>query len=179
MGAVQAVRPRPEPADLDVVIGHLGPLAPPETCGLTVPVVAFEQLYSFDRETLLGAIPEPEGMDNAGRERFRAASSEMFDRILRLSDNAGATPEHRALNYISVRYPAIYRRTAEAHADNASLAAVEVRPSRLAGVRTILDVILSFTHRQTDVTEKYFVRVDVTEQFPFLVTRLSPYYDIS
>jgi len=31
--------------------------------------------------------------------------------------------------------------------------------------------------RQTDVTEKYFVRVDVSERFPFLVTRLSPYYD--
>jgi len=28
-----------------------------------------------------------------------------------------------------------------------------------------------------DVTEKYFVRVDVTEEFPFLVTRMSPYYD--
>jgi hypothetical protein len=25
--------------------------------------------------------------------------------------------------------------------------------------------------------EKFFVRVDVTEEFPFLVTRLSPYYD--
>lgn len=41
----------------------------------------------------------------------------------------------------------------------------------------ILDVIFSYSHRQTDVTEKHFVRVDVTEQFPFLVTKLSPYYD--
>jgi PatG C-terminal len=53
---------------------------------------------------------------------------------------------------------------------------VDVRPSRLSGVRRIVDVIFSFTHRQTDVIEKYFVRVDVTEEFPFLVTRLSPYY---
>jgi hypothetical protein len=30
---------------------------------------------------------------------------------------------------------------------------------------------------QTYVTEKYFVRVDVTEEFPFLVTRISPYFD--
>ena len=57
------------------------------------------------------------------------------------------------------------------------MTAVEVRPSRLSGVRRIVDVIFSFTHRQTDVTEKFFVRVDVTEEFPFLVTRLSPYYD--
>jgi PatG C-terminal len=54
---------------------------------------------------------------------------------------------------------------------------VEVRPSRLSGVHRIVDVIFSYTHRQTDVTEKFFVRVDVTEEFPFLVTRLSPYYD--
>jgi PatG C-terminal len=38
-------------------------------------------------------------------------------------------------------------------------------------------VIVSFTNRATDVVEKQFLRVDVTEQFPFLVTRMSPYYD--
>ena len=32
-------------------------------------------------------------------------------------------------------------------------------------------------NRATDVVEKQFLRVDVTEEFPFLVTRLSPYYD--
>lgn len=40
-----------------------------------------------------------------------------------------------------------------------------------------MDVIFSFTHRATDVTEKQIVRVDVTEEFPFLATKLSPYYD--
>ena len=34
-----------------------------------------------------------------------------------------------------------------------------------------------YTNRQTDVTERYFVRVDVSEEFPFLVTKMSPYYD--
>ena len=29
----------------------------------------------------------------------------------------------------------------------------------------------------TDVKEKLFVRVDATEEFPFLVTKMSPYYD--
>ena len=29
----------------------------------------------------------------------------------------------------------------------------------------------------THFVEKFFVRVDVTEEFPFLVTKLSPYYD--
>jgi hypothetical protein len=35
----------------------------------------------------------------------------------------------------------------------------------------------SYTNSNTDFTEKFFVRVDVTEEFPFLVTKMSPYYD--
>ena len=97
--------------------------------------------------------------------------------MTQLADNAGATDEHRALNYLVVRYPAIYARTAEAYAANASLSSVDVRASRLAAVRNIVDVIFSYTHRETDVTEKAFVRVDVTEEFPFLVSRLAPFYD--
>jgi hypothetical protein len=174
----EAVRPRPDPADLDVVIGMRGPLAPPEACnGLMVPIVVFDQLYSFDRDALLGAIPRPKGVPAKEEDRFRAAAAELLDRILQMADNAGATDEHRALNYLAVRYPAIYAQTAEAQADNASLTAVDVRPSRLSGVRKIVDVIFSYTNRQTDVTDKYFVRVDVTEEFPFLVTKLSPFYE--
>ena len=94
-----------------------------------------------------------------------------------MADNAGATDEHRALNYLAVRYPAVYATAAEAFTRNSSLTAVEVRPSPLSGARKVVEVIFSFTNRQTDVTEKFFVRVDVTEDFPFLVTKMSPYYD--
>jgi hypothetical protein len=172
---IEATRPAPRLTDVDVVIGVRGPLAPPELCnGLMVPIVVFDQIYSFDIDALVQAIPRPEQI---AAEQFGPAAEELFMRIMQLADNAGATDEHRALNYLAVRYPAIYATAAERHAQNASLTAVEVRPSRLSGVRTIVDVILSYTHRQTDVTEKVFVRVDVTEEFPFLVTRLSPYYD--
>jgi hypothetical protein len=175
---VDAARPRPNPTDLDVVIGVRGPLAPPEACnGLVIPIVAFDQLYSFDRDTLLGAIPRPEDVPAKEDQRFRATASELLDQILQMADNAGATDEHRALNYLTVRYPAIYARATAAHAGNASMSGISVRRSRLSGVRKIVDVIFAYTHRQTDVTDKYFVRVDVTEEFPFLVTKLSPYYE--
>jgi hypothetical protein len=101
----------------------------------------------------------------------------MFDRLMMMVDNAGATDEHRALNYLAVRYPAIYGAVAEAHGRNLSVTAVDCRPSPLSGVRKIIDVVISFTNRATDVVEKQYVRVDVTEQFPFLVTRLAPYFD--
>jgi hypothetical protein len=172
---IEAVRPTPTPLDLDVVVGVRGPIAPPELCnGLMVPVVWFDQLYSFDREALVKALPRPEKMT---ARQFEAAATELFDRILQMADNAGAADEHRALNYLAVRYQAIYAKTAEEFGRGFSLTAVEVRPSPLSGTRKVMDCIFSYTNRETDFTEKFFVRCDVTEEFPFLVTRLSPYYD--
>lgn len=172
---VEAIRPAPSLLDIDVIIGHKGPIAPPHVCnGLLVPLVAFDQIYSFDINHLIESIPRPEGIP---ADRFRQAAEELFLRIMQMADNAGATDEHRALNYLAVRYSTIYVQTVDAFGRSSSLTGVEVLPSRLSGVRRIVDVIFAYTNRQTDVTEKYFVRVDVTEEFPFLVTKLSPYYD--
>jgi PatG C-terminal len=81
----------------------------------------------------------------------------------------------RCPHFMEVGFLSITKAT-ECHGRDCSLTAVDVRPSRLSGMRKVVDVIFSYTHRQTDVTEKYFVRVDVTEEFPFLVTKLSSYY---
>lgn len=172
---VEAVRPAPSPIDVDAVIGLKGPIAPPELCnGLMVPIIAFDQIYSFGRDLLIKTIPKPEKIS---AEKFRPAAEELFDRIMQMTDNAGATDEHRALNYLAMRYPALYAAAAECYGRDCSLTGVEVRPSRLSNTRKIVDVIFAYTNRNTDVTEKYFVRVDVTEEFPFLVTKMSPYYD--
>ena len=172
---VEAVRPTPSPLDVDVIIGVRGPIAPPELCnGLMVPMVVFDQLYSFDRDSLIKAIPRPEKIT---AKQFETVSGELFERVLQMADNAGATDEHRALNYCVVRYPAIYTTAADAYGRDCALAAVDVRTSVLSGVRKLVEVIFSYTNRNTDVTEKFFVRIDVTEEFPFLVTKMSPYYD--
>lgn len=172
---VEAIRPVPSPKDIDVVIGTRGPIAPPTMCnGLMVPIVMFDQIYSFDRETLIKAIPKPE---KTPATQFGPAAEELFDRIMQMTDNAGATDEHRALNYLAMRYPGIYAKAAEGFARDFSLSGVEIRPTPLSSTRNIVDVIFAYTNRNTDFTEKFFVRVDVTEEFPFLVTKLSPYYD--
>jgi hypothetical protein len=172
---VEAVRPVPRATDVDVVIGVLGPIATTTMCnGLIAPIVVFDQLYSFDIDALVKSIPRPEKVD---KEYFEPAAEELFGRMIQIADNAGATDEHRALNYLAVRYPAIYAAAADAFGRNESLTAVEVRPSSLRGVRKVVEVIFSYTNRSTDVTSKIFVRVDVSEQFPFLVTKLSPYFE--
>jgi hypothetical protein len=162
-------------SSISLVIGIRGREAPPEACGgLMLPVVAFDQIYTFDHGTLIKAIPRPENMTD---EQFGPTSGELFARIMQLTDNAGATDEHRALNYLAMRYPAIYATAADCHARDFSLAGVEVHPSTLSGTRNIVDVIFLYKNRKTDVAEKFFVRVDVTEEFPFLITKMAPYYD--
>jgi len=77
---VDAVRPKPSPMDLNVVVGLRGPIAPPEMCnGLMVPIVFFDQLYSFDREALQKDIPRPKNIPQA---QFLDTVSALLDRIL-------------------------------------------------------------------------------------------------
>jgi hypothetical protein len=171
---ISATEPHENPW-ISTVIGVRGPIAPPDYCnGLMIPIVVFDQVYTFSREALIEAIPRPEPI---AAQEFGAAARELFDRIMQMTDNAGATDEQRALNYLAVRYPAIYAKAAEEFAGNFSLSAVEVRPSPLSGTRKVMECIFSYTNRNTDYTEKYFVRCDMTEEFPFLVTKMSPYYD--
>jgi hypothetical protein len=172
---VETIRPVQSAHDMDVVIGLRGPIAPPEMCdGLMVPIVVFDQIYSFDGPALIKAIPKPEKIT---AEKFGPAAEELFNRIMRMTDNAGATDEHRALNYLAMRYPAIYGKAAEEFGRDFSLARVEVTRSPVSNTRNIVEVGFSYTNRNTDFTEKFCVRVDVTEEFPFLVSKMSPCYD--
>jgi cyclic patellamide precursor peptide PatG len=175
---MDAYREDPRRDDLDVVIGVRTQIAPPEMCnGLSLPVVVVDQLYSFDRETLIERIPPPEGLPGKQVGKFRTAAGLLFDDLTQLADNAGATDAHRAINYLTVRYPRIYTVTSEQHDRNFAFTGVEVLRSPVSDVRSLVDVVFSYRHRETDVAEKKFVRVDVTEEFPFLAKKMSPYYD--
>jgi hypothetical protein len=172
---IGSLRTPPRGTDLDVVIGYRGQIASPETCnGLVVPIVAFEQIYSFDVDTLMKSLPKPK---KSPGEHYTTSSEEVLYRIMQMADNVGATDEHRCLNYLAVRYPAYYEKTAEMHGKECYLAEIEVRQSRLAGVDKIMDCIFTYTNRKTDVDEKWFCRVGLSGLFPYLVTKLSPYYD--
>jgi hypothetical protein len=176
---VDAIRPAPSPLDVDIVIGVRGPIAPPEMCnGLMVPMVVFEQIFSFDRDALFAAIRPPEGAPPEQAEVLRAAAQDLFDRIMRLADNLGATDEHRAVNFLAARSERIYQHTAQMFVNNFSLTSVYAIPSRLSGTRRLVNVNFTYTHRQTGEIQRYRIRVDVTEMFPFLHTTLEPYYDI-
>jgi hypothetical protein len=171
----QALRPAPSVGDVDVIIGIRGPIASPEMCnGLMLPIIMVDQIYSFDRDMLMKSIPRRKG---ASEDQFRKTAEAVFNSIIQIADNAGATDEHRALNYLAVRYDEIYHRTQLLQDENYSFTAVEVRHSRLSGIRKIVDVIFSYENRTNRFTQKWFVRVDVTEEFPFLVSPIQQYFE--
>jgi len=171
----QALRPSPERyRDIDVIIGRRGPLSCPEKCnGLILPIVIVDQIYSFDRDVLMNEIPKRKGENQA---QFRKTSDSLFDNLLQIADNAGGIDEHRALNYLAVRYAEIYNRTQLMQDENYSLSSVDVRLSYLSGARKIVDVIFSFEHRMNRAGKKYFVRVDVDGLYPFLVNPMQEYF---
>ena len=170
---LEAIRPSACPLDRQVVVGRKGPVAPPEMCGLEVPMVLVDHLYSFEYSNLMKSIhPEP-----TVDEKLKAAAVEMCQRMMQITDNTGSADKHRALNYLAACYPPIYTMAAEKFERNFSLTSAEAHPSRLSDSRRIVSVVFSFTDRENGITEKYFVRVDVTEEFPFIVTKMAPYYD--
>ncbi len=174
---VEALRPAPHPADVDVIIGRRGTASPGDPCaGLMLPTVQVSQIYTFDRPELIAELRRPE---NVGEEQFESAAAEMLDRILELADNSGMGPASRAVNFLAVRYAEIYTLAVDRYAADQALTAIDVRPAPSRGGRTIVHVVFSYTDRRTDVTEKYAVDVDVTGQFPFLHHRkLSRYIEV-
>ena len=171
----EALRPAPDVGDIDVIIGRRGSLAPPEMCnGLVVPIVMVDQIYSFDRDALMKAIPKQKGQNE---EQFKKTSGAILNHIIQIADNAGNTDEHRALNYLAVRYDEIYHRTQLAQDENYSFTGIEIHHSRLSGTRKIVNVIFSYENRGNRAVQKWFVRVDVTEEFPFLVSPMQEYFE--
>ena len=142
--------------------------------GLLIPIVFVDQIYSFDRDALINAIPKRKGENE---DQFKKTSISLFNHIIQIADNAGATDEHRALNYLSVRYDEIYHRTQALQDENYSFTAVDVRLSRLSGTRKIDDVIFTYENRTNRAIQQYFVRIDITEEFPFLVSHMQQYFE--
>ena len=162
--------------DLDVIIGKQGSIATPDMCnGLVLPVVTVDKVYTFDRESLIKSIPKKINIDE---QKYNENADQLFNRILQIADNVGSADEHRAVNYLSVRYDPIYTNTVRMSQEDYSLVDIDVIESRLSNGRDIVDVIFIYRHRgENAFIDKYFVRVDVTEEFPFIISDLAPYFN--
>jgi hypothetical protein len=181
-----------EPGDsFAVTVGRLGPMAPPQACGgVLVPVLLCDQIYTFrlgDWQAALGTdlqgALEERGID---QQQFGEAAKALFRRIVQSTENVGATDVHRALNYLVTQHPGIFLLAAEKQSRH-QLDRIETRLAQGPSARRQVAVILSFVERSTGVVERYFTRVDITEEWPFVsdadggrgAIGLSPYLENS
>jgi hypothetical protein len=174
-----------------VVVGRLGPMAPPQACGgVLVPVLLCDQIYTFRLGEWQAALTT--GLQAAlderkiDQEQFGEAAKGLFRRIVQSTENVGATDVHRALNYLVMQHPGIFLLAAEKR-DRHQLDRIDTRLVQGPSARRQVAVILSFVERSTGVVERYFTRVDITEEWPFVsdaeggrgAIGLSPYLENS
>jgi PatG C-terminal len=167
---------------VQVVVGTMGFTGTDDPCaGSGLPAVRVDHHLAFQVDEFIDALAaeDRESEEDQGQEpdeSFRAAARDLFARLTRRSNNRGIAEEHRALNYVALRYPPLYRVRADAYRDNKTLIDVEARHSHSSN-RRLVAVRLTFRDRRTDVVERYQCLVDVTDRFPFLAAPLTQVYD--
>jgi hypothetical protein len=162
--------------NLCLLIGRRGPMAGPETCGgVMAPVVACDQLYSFSIDDWYASL-EPTLAPHAAshkvaEETMRVVTRELFNEVVRSTENLGATYAHRALNYLVMQHPGLFIAAID-RVGTHRLEKIETRITQSLGTRVVVAVILTFLDSTTGVPERLFTRVDVTEQWPFVADTL-------
>jgi Subtilase family/PatG C-terminal len=161
---------QPKNQDLCLVVGSSS-LQLVELCpGIRAPVLAVDGLCWLDKGEILGRFEASTRLGVPGAD-------ELYKELFQSADNFGHTDEWRALNWLAVRYPPIYRRCADMVRDGYDLKGFPVLTSRLAdwGTKRVVDAV--FTFGKAGDIKKFFVRVDVTYLFPMLVSHVAKYVD--
>jgi hypothetical protein len=173
-GLIAALGPTaPDDVDFDIVTGSRGPVAPRDACnGLRLPTVHCDQVVNITRgefiRILVAHLEDQHVSDSEAQDAF--------DHLIPLTYNTGETDEHRAINFLLLKYLGVYATTITKKRGDCDLLSVAVEPSRVQGTRRILDVIFTYQHRTSSAIEREFCRVDVSGAHPYLVTGMTTYY---
>ena len=171
---INALRPDPRDADIDVVVGWLGPPADRGCNGVRLPTISIAQVYSFDMDSFVKHLSKPKDTSD---QTFAAAVEEVLQKASQLAGNMGFQEDHRALNYLVTRDPSLYSEVVSQYSRNSSFVRFKVNASPLSGTRRIMDVVLEFRNRETDVFDRRFVSIDVSDVFPFKLSKWAPFVD--
>lgn len=183
---VEVLSPAEPEEVVHVVVGRTAASSVDSPCAAAgLPTVRADQVLAFTPREFAAAMPdetssgeEPAAAGSTAdyRAGFEAAVRGVFARLTRGAGNRGLSDEHRARNYVALRYPPIYHAVWQAQRDGKVLVGLDARHSHSAD-RRLVAVRLTVRHPRTDITERHQCLVDVTEVFPFLITGLQPVYD--
>jgi hypothetical protein len=143
-----------------------------------LPAVSPDQMLVFTRDEFLAALPQPDEKDLKGKDldAWKQTAGGLFDHLTQRAGNHGVSDEHRAMNYLALRYPQIYHLAFNQQAAGAALISVDARPATSNGRREVA-VRFVFRDARTHVVQGYLCRVDVTDLFPFLTSPLTLTFD--
>jgi hypothetical protein len=177
---VGSIAHRKGTTDLDVIIGSLGPISRPEEYnGLKLPIVACGEAYCFTYKEMIDEIIKT-------TKATEPEATEVFSHMIELTDNLGLGDADRAINFVTLNYMQVYQIAVDMLKGGTSepkdpkgfsLINVMTKSSRIQGNQRVLDVIFTYLGNSTNVKQKWYCRVDVTKQFPFLVSGMARYYD--
>jgi len=174
---LDALKPDKAWGNVDVLIGRMGDRASMSECnGRPLPVVVPSQVSSLDREALLGALETPKDL---AAEALSSAIKQTLDITLRIGANYGLSAAHRAINYAVTRSAELYVTVAHELLGNWALVGLTSRPSAVSAGRTVVDTILQFRNRKTDAVKRCFMKIDVTDLYPFMVSPIHPFLDFN
>jgi PatG C-terminal len=117
-----------------------------------LPTVWFNQIYHFNLNGFFQNLCEHLGPDESRGQAQPVIEicRDRFERIIYTANNAGHQSPFRALNYLAVRYPAIYGETSKIiQQQNLKLIGLEVHHSQLNFGRKVENVIFAFKDGQT------------------------------
>jgi len=227
---VTCLAPTGDLISYSMIIGELGPIAPPALCnGAQLPIVICNQVFSFTQQAFLNSIvqavqadetlpgliqqylatqqaaqagtegtgpaggsvpnpPPPPGSPSAPpagatistedvANYITQAARRAFLVVAQLADNTGQSDEQRAINYLAFKSTALYTKEIEMEIAGFQLNSVTAKPDPVSQTRSIQDVIVLYANTSTTEIRRFFTRVDVTGQFPFLLGPLAVYYD--
>jgi len=166
------------------VIGRVGGFTDPASYGgLLLTLVAVDQLYPFAASEWVKGLKEVAKPALQSRKieasGFQTVSQGIFREVMNMPDNIGMTDGHRALNYLLLQHPGMFLAAAERSGH--LLDRIETRVMQGVGGRRHVAVILSFLDRATNVPERVYCTVDITEEWPFVVAPdglgFAPYVD--
>jgi hypothetical protein len=197
----ELIRALPESEDDDgqrcVLIGVVkrGVLETEPCAALGLPVVTVYNMLNFTIEEFdshlaeyqaealsnetpdSGAESDDSGMTANMRNALRQAVSKVSSHLVERTGNWGVQDEHRAANYLSVKYPGAYGLVAEAIMASKRFQGISFVSVVPHSTQRLVAVNFHFRGRSSDVSEKYQCVVDVTHPFPFMHSSLRAVYD--
>ena len=138
--------------------------------GIQLPIVAAAQFFSFTKLHFAEQI-------NAVTDIAVDVPLRLLEMLLQqVTDNAGESDEHRAINYVMLRYRQVYKlHDTMTTKEHSVLKRIRAEPRPMGG-RAIVSVIFTYMNVDTQIETHWYVRVDVTGLFPFLVGPLEEYF---